>query len=82
MSAAPIRVWFLVCLLAVAAAADDWPMWRYDANRSAASPQRLPDRLHLEWLREYPKLEQAWEDPLNQDLMQYDKVYEPVVHGK
>ena len=60
----------------------DWPMWRYDANRSAASPQKLPDDLYLQWVREYPKLDQAWENPLNQDLMQFDKVYEPVVMGK
>ena len=60
----------------------DWPMWRYDAMRSASSPQRLSDKLHLQWVREYPKLTQAWEDPLNQDLMQFDKVYEPVVYGK
>ncbi len=60
----------------------DWPMWRYDANRSAESPQRLPRKLYLQWVREYPALEQAWENPLNQDLMQFDKVYEPVVQGK
>ena len=58
----------------------DWPMWRYDAGRSAASPEQLPDDLHLLWVREYPKLEQTWDDPLNQDLMQFDRVYEPVVH--
>ncbi len=60
----------------------DWPTWRYDTMRSASSPQRLPDKLHLQWVREYPKLTQAWENPLNQDLMQFDKVYEPIVHGK
>ena len=60
----------------------DWPMWRYDANRSASSPQELPNKLYLQWVREYPQLKQAWEDPLNQDLMQFDKVYEPVVLGK
>ncbi len=59
----------------------DWPTWRYDAGRSAASPQQLPDDLHLLWVREYPKLEQTWDDPLNQDLMQFDRVYEPVVHN-
>ena len=58
----------------------DWPMWRYDANRSAHSPEQLPDDLQLLWVREYPRLVQTWDDPLNQDLMQYDKVYEPVVH--
>jgi outer membrane protein assembly factor BamB len=59
----------------------DWPTWRYDVGRSAASPQQLPDTLHLLWVREYPKLEQTWDDPLNQDLMQFDKVYEPVIHN-
>jgi len=60
----------------------DWPMWRYDANRSAASPHKLSDKLHLQWVRDYPVLTQAWDDPFNRDLMQYDKVYEPVVQGK
>ena len=60
----------------------DWAMWRYDANRSASSPQQLPDKLNLLWVREYPKLTPTWDDPLNQDLMQFDKVYSPVVHQK
>ena len=33
-------------------------------------------------MRDYPKLDPVWENPLNRDLMQYDKVYEPVVLGK
>ena len=57
-------------------------MWRYDANRSAATPHKLSDKLHLLWVRDYPQLTQAWENPLNRDLMQFDKVYEPVVQGK
>lgn len=59
----------------------DWPMWRYDANRSAASEQKLPAKLHLHWIRQYPPLEPAWEDPINQDRMPFDRVYEPVVMG-
>ncbi|UCF38026.1 MAG: PQQ-binding-like beta-propeller repeat protein [Acidobacteriota bacterium] len=55
-------------------------MWRYDAGRTAASPHQLPDELSLLWVREYPKLEQTWDDPLNQDLMPFGSVYEPVVH--
>lgn len=44
----------LSCCLAVTAApcGADWPMWRYDANRSAASPAELPAELHLQWKRE------------------------------
>lgn len=61
--------------------AADWPQWRYDSYRSGNSPELLPDDLHLQWVREYPQLEPVWDDPLNQDLMQYDTVYEPVVVG-
>ena len=59
----------------------DWPMWRYDANRGAATPHALPTELHLQWTREYPASEQAWEDVVNRDRMPYDRVYEPVVIG-
>jgi len=62
--------------------AGDWPMWRYDAGRTAASPHDLPDRLHLQWVCEYPQVEPVWDDPLNRDIMQYDRVYEPVVLGQ
>jgi outer membrane protein assembly factor BamB len=78
---------FLFCLLAVAipgvAAGDsDWPMWRYDAARSASSPSELPKTIQLLWMNQYPARIQVWDDPLNQDLMPYDRVFEPVVSGK
>ncbi len=59
--------------------AADWPTWRYDANRSAASPQELPPRLHLHWVRSYPPQKQAWPD---QPLMPFDAGYEPIVVGQ
>ncbi len=59
----------------------DWPMWRYDANRSAASPEQLAPVLHLQWAHQYKPLTPAWEDPVNQDRMGFDKCYEPVVAG-
>jgi len=68
--------------LAPAPWAADWPQWRYDAGRTAACPGRLSDQLHLQWVREYPALEPAWEDPVNQDRMPFDRVYEPVVTGR
>lgn len=68
-------------LLATPCAAADWPMWRHDAGRTAASGEELPSTLHLEWERRYPPRQQAWDDPLNNDLMTYDKVFEPVVLG-
>jgi hypothetical protein len=56
-------------------------MWRCDAGRTAASDEKLPAELHLEWERRYSPREQVWDDPLNHDLMTYDKVFEPVVLG-
>ena len=57
-------------------------MWRFDANRSAASPEALPAELHLQWTRQYSPRVQVWDDPLNNDLMSYDRVFEPVVMGE
>lgn len=61
---------------------EDWPMWRYDAQRSAASANRLPDEeLVPIWSRKFAARQQAWDDPLNLDLMTYDRVLEPIVAG-
>ncbi len=68
-------------LLAASLSVADWPQWRYDASRSAASPAPLPARLTLQWTREFEPRRQAWDDPLNLDLMTYDRVFEPVVAG-
>ena len=43
-----------VALCAVPAFAADWPMWRCDAHRSAATTQELASDLHLQWVWEYP----------------------------
>ncbi|HXG10454.1 MAG TPA: PQQ-binding-like beta-propeller repeat protein, partial [Gemmataceae bacterium] len=69
----------LIGLLAGPVRAADWPMWRHDAGRTAASPAALAATLHLQWVREYPPLKPAWPD---QAKMQLDAVYEPVVLGK
>ncbi len=62
--------------------AGDWPMWRYDAGRTACSPEPLPAELHLQWTRHYPARQPVWDDPLNHDLMPYDRVFEPIVVGR
>jgi len=59
----------------------DWPMWRYDAGRTAASPEELPAELHPQWIRQYSAREPVWDDPLNRDLMPLDAVFEPIVLG-
>ncbi|TWU11318.1 Serine/threonine-protein kinase AfsK [Symmachiella macrocystis] len=61
--------------------AGDWPMFRYDAGRTASSPHELPTDLQLQWAREYSPRITVWDDPLNQDLMKYDRVFEPIILG-
>ncbi|MEK6259191.1 MAG: PQQ-binding-like beta-propeller repeat protein [Planctomycetota bacterium] len=57
----------------------DWPLWRYDAQRSAASRDELPAQLRLLWTRQLPRLKPAWPD---QPKLQFDAAYEPVVAGQ
>lgn len=68
-----------ITLIASRVEAVDWPMWRYDAARSAASSEQLPSELRLAWTREFGPRKPAWDDALNRDLMTYDRVFEPVV---
>ena len=78
------RKFFLILIqliISIQIFAYDWPMWRYDAERTASSPEQLPDELYLQWTRHYSPREMVWDDPLNHDLMQYDKVFEPIVIG-
>lgn len=71
----------LWALMAVSGLGADWPMWRYDAGRSAASPERLPERLHLRWVRQLTPMRPAfWQ--AHQERLQFDLGYEPVVLGK
>ncbi len=70
-----------VLLFALPGPAADWPTWRYDAGRTGASAERLPDDLHLLWVRQYPPLRPAfWQ--VRQERVQFDLGYEPVVLGK
>ena len=59
--------------------ASDWPMWRYDSARSAASSDSLPDDLKQIWSLKFSQRKQTWDDPLNLDLMTFDRIFEPVV---
>ena len=59
----------------------DWPMWRYDHNRSASTPEQLADTLYLQWQIKYSPRIPVWDDPLNQNLMPYDRIFEPIVAG-
>jgi outer membrane protein assembly factor BamB len=68
-----------VCLFVTNASATDWPQFRCDAGRTAASSQELPSELHLQWVRELPTPAPAF--PGNVRL-EFDTTYEPVVLGK
>ncbi len=57
----------------------DWTTWRYDHNRSASTPEQLADKLYLQWQVKYSPRIPVWDDPLNQNLMQFDRVFEPIV---
>ena len=56
----------------------DWPTWRYDANRSAASPAELPQALHLQWRRRLHAPEPAFAHDRRTCV---DSSYEPVIAG-
>jgi outer membrane protein assembly factor BamB len=66
-------------LFSAAAFAADWPQFRHDAGRTAASSQELPAQLHLQWVRQLPTPAPAF--PKNVRL-EFDTTYEPVVLGK
>lgn len=60
--------------------AGDWPQWRYDAGRGAASPDELPNELRLQWTRQLPLPRPAW--PASQPWLRFDVSYSPVAAGK
>jgi len=69
------------CALAACmpAAAADWPQQRYDAGRTAASPESLPAEMHVQWIRELPPPRPAFPGEVR---LRYDATYEPVAAGE
>ncbi len=78
--AAPCCAFVLSLVAPPDAHAADWPMWRYNAARGAATPDALPERLEHAWTIELPLPRPAW--PATQGKLQFDAFYEPVVAGK
>ncbi|OAI54042.1 hypothetical protein AYO44_03935 [Planctomycetaceae bacterium SCGC AG-212-F19] len=58
------------------APANDWPMWRHDAQHTGVSKLELAPQLHLQWVREYPLQHTAW---LDQPHLIFDRIPEPVI---
>jgi outer membrane protein assembly factor BamB len=74
----PLAAIVASCLTANSTRAGDWPQFRYDAGRTAASPHELPTDLHLSWKRVLPEPRPAFPHELR---LRYDASYEPVVCG-
>ncbi len=71
---------FICCLTSwVEVRGDDWPMWRYDAGRTASTSQGLAKELHLQWVRHLPPPRPAWSKV--QFKLQFDGSYEPIAKG-
>ncbi len=76
---------FTICLVVLglvrgaAGKAADWPTWRCDAGRTAATSAELPESMHLVWNREFARPLTAWP---NEPRLQFDAAYEPIVTGK
>jgi outer membrane protein assembly factor BamB len=68
---------WLLAAPAVLLVAADWPLWRYDAQRSAVTPERLPETLRLAWSRRLPAPAPAWDDA----QLGFDLVDTPVIVG-
>ncbi len=64
-----------VLVLSGAARAADWPTWRFDAGRTAATSEELPEKLYLQWTRDYPVLKPAWPDS---SRLRFDTGYRPI----
>lgn len=75
----PTALAMAACLLTAPAWAGDWPQFRYDRGRTAASPSELPADLQLRWTRTLPAPRPAFPHELR---LAYDASYEPVVLGR
>jgi hypothetical protein len=75
----PRTLAIVACLLTAPLLAGDWPQFRYDAGRTAASPHELPAELQLRWTRTLPAPRPAFPQEVR---LGYDASYEPVVLGR
>ncbi len=74
----PLVLFIVTCQLTAQGRAGDWPQFRYDVGRTAASPHELPSNLQLLWTRTLPVPRPAFPHEVR---LAYDASYEPVVLG-
>ncbi len=71
----------LLSFFTLSASAEDWPMWRYDASRSAATEHSLEPELHLQWTRVFSPPARAWPPQLEDgDKLEFDLSHQAIVH--
>ena len=59
--------------------ADDWPMYRFDAARSACTKESIPNQLELRWIYRSPHPPQpAWP---TSGRIDFDLVFQPIIMG-
>ena len=75
----PLVALVIGCIPVAGAQGADWPQYRYDAGRRAASEESLPENLHRLWVRELPPPRPAFPTEVR---LRYDASYEPVVLKK
>lgn len=69
-------------LIARPAGAGDWPAWRGNAARNAATAASLPEELFLHWERRDRPQQPAWEEDIGLTPgLAFDVAYQPVVAG-
>ncbi len=83
LSCAVVLAWVVLALglMSCTLLGEDWPMWRGDSMRSASSTESLPNMLRMEHVLRGTARKQGWEDPLNADVMAYDRILEPILLG-
>ncbi len=68
----------VLCGLAAPGSAADWPQYRCDAGRTAASDEALAAELHLQWVHDFGPPRPAYP---KENRLAFDASYQPVVLG-
>jgi len=68
----------MVMVACISTFAADWPMFRHDVGRTAATAMDLPDELQLQWTLQLPEPRPAWQG----ERENFDSTYQPIVTGK
>jgi len=71
---------FIFSLSIFSFAADNWPQFRGNSKHSGSVKFKISSQVQESWRLKFTKRIQAWDDPLNNDLMTYDRIFEPIIY--